>query len=554
MASEQPFAEQASRQPSESCGDSGDEIVTRQPDRIEAWSRAFVVNLLWIALGAGALVLQFLRVFDGLYLSESMDLAQLGRHLAAGQGFVTTFLRPVEVVLYPQVPAPEILHAPLYPLLLGLVFGILPQSDEVVAGVSGFFFIATFLLIYLLASKLFDRGAGILAAVLFALNALALGYAVSGLHITLWAFLLTLVVYLLYVNRGSSRCSLAAGAVLGLGCLTEYMTFALIVPALIAAYYAQSERRRRHLGWFAAGLIAVMIPWWVRNSLVARDPFFTLERYLIAMFTGAHPGHTLFRAADPSALNVWQLLAAAPRQIAAKAILGLASGYRTIPPLVGLYVVGFFVAAVMRPLGAPRRNLVRKAALLFLVFLGVIGALHNPTAELFFVLVPLIVALCGGYFTMLAREWIPAPRWRAFALVLFVTVSAYPALVSWALPQPKAISSKRNLDHLRQALPEKAVVVTDAPWAVAWYANRAAVWLPLAPKDFEAVDRRIGVDAIYFSTLLASYPAMEQALMWQRIYAERAAPPSFEAAALPEPGEVLLVKAVQSLRRGGPRH
>jgi len=543
VASEQPFTEQASRQPSESNGDSADEIVTRRPDRIEAWSRRFVLNFLWIAVGAGALVLQFLRAFDGLYLSESMNFAQLGRHLAAGHGFVTTFLRPVEVALYPRVPAPEILHAPLYPLLLGMVFEILPESDEVVAGVSACFFIATFMLIYLLASKVFDRGAGILAAVLFALNALALGYAVSGLHVTLWAFLLTLVVYLLYTNRGSSRRSLAAGAVLGLCWLTEYMTLALIVPALAAAYYAHSESRRRHLGWFAAGLIAIMIPWWVRNLLVARDPFFTLERYLIAMFTGAHPGHSLFRAADPSALNLWQLLAAEPRQVLMKAILGLASGYRTIPPLVGLYVVGFFVVAMMRPLAAPRQNLVRKVALLLLVFLGVVGAVHNPSAELFFVLVPLIVALCAGYFMILAREWIPALRWRAGAVAVFVAISAYPALVSWALPQPKAISSRRNLEHLQQALPEKAVVVTDAPWAVAWYAKRAAVWLPLEPKDFEAVDRKIGIDAIYLSTLLPTYPAAEPALMWQRIYAARAAPPGFEAAALPEPGEVLLIKA-----------
>ena len=515
----------------------------RRVDRIEAWSRNFVAHLLWICLGAAALSLQFLRSFDGLYLSEAMDLAQVGRHLAAGQGFVTTFLRPVEVALYPQVPAPEIVHAPLYPLVLGLVFEVLPQSDAVVAGVSAFFFFATFVLIYLLASKVFDRATGVLAAALFGLNALALGYAVTGLHITLWAFLLTLVVYLLYINPGSVRMSTAAGAALGLCWLTEYMTLALIIPALIAAYYAQSEQRRRHLGSFALGLVVVMIPWWVRNLFVAHDPFFTLERYLLVMFTDAHPGHTLFRAVNASALSLWSLLGHDPGQIVKKAILGLASGYRTVPPLVGLYVVGFFVVAMMRPLAALRQNLVRKVALLFLVFLGVIGALYNPSAEIFFVLVPLIIALCGGYFKMLARDWIPTARWQAVAAVIFVLVSAYPALVLWAVPQPKAVSSRLNIEYLDQALPQKAVVVTDIPWAVAWYAKRPAVWLPLEPQDFEAVQRKIGVDAVYFSTLLQTYPPSEQALMWQRMYAAHAGPAGFEAAALPEPGEVLLVRA-----------
>jgi 4-amino-4-deoxy-L-arabinose transferase-like glycosyltransferase len=538
-----------------------DEIVTSKPDCIEAWSRTMLMHLLWVGTAAIALGLQFVRGFDGLYLSQAMDLAQIARHLSAGHGYVTSFLRPVAIGLYPHAPAPEICNAPLYPLMLGLVFGALPQTDAVVAGVSAFFFAATVGMIYLLASRVFDRAVGILAAVIFALNGQALVYAISGLHVTLWAFLLALAVYLAYASHDSAPRSIAAGAVLGLAWLTEYMTFALVIPMLLTAYYAHSTpaahrpSRLRRLAWFALGLVAVAIPWWVRNSIVAHDPFFTLQRYTLAMFTSAHPGFTLFRSTDSSALGLSSLVASAPLSLVKKWILGLASAHRTLPMLVGPYVIGFLVVALLRPLGAPRRNQVRTATILLLVFLAIIGAFFNPTAELFFVVAPLVTVLCGGYFVMLLRGWVKRPGRQALAYGVFVVVAAYPALMSWAAPQPPVRVNRVNLDFLSRALPPKAILVTDAPWAVAWYADRSAVWLPLTPEDFETVQKRLGVDAVYFTSLLATYPPSESAQIWQSIFAARAAPPGFAAELLPQPGEALMVRgggpagAAQSLPR-----
>jgi 4-amino-4-deoxy-L-arabinose transferase-like glycosyltransferase len=523
--------------------DNGDRIVTRKPDRIEALSRRFVLHLLWAGAGVVALVAQFGRVFDGLQLSGAMDLAQLGRHLAAGHGYVTSFLRPIEVALYPQVPAPEIYTAPLYPLLLALSFGALPLTDAVVAGVSALFFLATLVLVYLLGAKMFDRASGILGAVLFAVSTQAAAYAVSGLHLTLWAFLLLLTIYLLYTDRESAKRTLVAGAVFGLCWLTEYMTWALIVPVLVAAYLLHGDRRLRHLGWFAAGLVVVMIPWWVRNAIVTGDPFFTLERYLVAVLPATHPGYTLFRSTDVSALNLPALIAAEPRQIIRKEIVGLVSAYRAIPMLVGLWVIGFFVAAAMRRLPDARENAMRGTVFLLVAFLAVIGAAHNPSAELFFVLVPPLLVLCGGYFVMLMREWIAPLRGRIIAVAVFVAIAAYPTVVSWITPQPRAGVTDINLAYLKQALPSQAVVVTDVPWAVAWYADRPAVWLPLTSDDFDAVSRRIGVDAVYFSTLLQTYPGTERALMWQQMYAARVPPPGFTPSDLPQPEEALFVRA-----------
>jgi hypothetical protein len=545
------LAEQTDKRLRNTETDDGDEIVVRPPDRVEAWSRAFVLHLVWIGATAVAVAFQFVRVFDGLYLSDAMDLAQLGRHLAAGQGYVTTILRPIQVSLYPHVPAPELFHPPLYPLVLALVFGALPQSDAVVAGVSAFFFIATVAMIYMLASRMFDRSIGALAAVLFALNAQALTYAVSGLHVTMWAFLLTVFAYLMYANPGSLKRTLAAGAVLGLCWLTEHMTCALIIPGLIIAYYGQSERKVRHLVCFAAGVVVVMAPWWVRNFLVAHDPFFNFERYELVMFTGAHPGYTLFRSAEGSALSLISLIGESPLSILKKAVLGLGSAYRTVAPLVGLYIVGFFVVAMMRRLAGARRTLVRNLAIVLLVFLALFGALYNPSAELFFVLVPLIVVLCAGYFMALSREWIKSSGGQGAAAIILVIVVAYPAVLSWVAPPAKVGANQANLRYLQEMVPEKAVIVTDAPWAVAWHARRPALWLPLTPNDFKSLDRKLKFGAVYFSSLLPTYPATERAQVWQQLYFQRATPPGFVPVPL-RGGELLSVGQAPS-EGGGTR-
>lgn len=48
----------------------------------------------------------------------------------------------------------------------------------------------------------------------------------------------------------------------------------------------------------------------------------------------------------------------------------------------------------------------------------------------------------------------------------------------WPYYVPQALASLHN------ALDEKEVIVTDIPWATAWYADRVSVWLPKNKKQF----------------------------------------------------------------------
>jgi hypothetical protein len=41
---------------------------------------------------------------------------------------------------------------------------------------------------------------------------------------------------------------------------------------------------------------------------------------------------------------------------------------------------------------------------------------------------------------------------------------------------------------LRGVVPEQQIIVSDQPWAVAWYADRISVWLPPSVEGFEKME------------------------------------------------------------------
>src|SRR5438445_167888 len=112
-----------------------------------------VQTAVWnIELGRGKIVLQRIvlvlvviafslvytaRQFRGLEKREAMDMAQLARHIARGEGFTTSFIRPVslwQLKMYrtdhdPHFENhPDTWNPPLYPLALAGMFRLLPQK------------------------------------------------------------------------------------------------------------------------------------------------------------------------------------------------------------------------------------------------------------------------------------------------------------------------------------------------------------------------------------------------------------------------------------------
>src|SRR5436190_20542720 len=100
------------------------------------WSLPAVLAGLALSLAPPVLMLIVVAAkFQGLGDALALDHAQLARHLARGDGWVTSFVRPLCLTFHAALrPAPDLTSAPLHPLFLALAFRFFAATDRVVAG------------------------------------------------------------------------------------------------------------------------------------------------------------------------------------------------------------------------------------------------------------------------------------------------------------------------------------------------------------------------------------------------------------------------------------
>lgn len=522
--------------------------------RLDKAARQVVIHLAWFAPALILLALFFQHNFAGFYRAEAMDTAQAARNISDGRGFSTDFIRPLSLASQPIAERmPDLCQPPLPPLLLGLVFTVFPAADSTVALVSCFFFFLTVLLAFVWARQLFGLNVAILSALLLALNLALLEITLFGALVSLGAFLLTLLLFLSFRHSGNPKSSFGIGLLFGLSFLTEYASL-LLLPALLWLLIATlRERRWSHLGAFLLGSFLVLAPWAIRNYRLTGLPWSSLRWYSLAMFGNTYPGSSLLREIVPPEGGLLAFIFSHPGEMAKKSLWALRSLYTSLPIVCGLYVVPFFIAGMLQPLEEARLRNLRKCLYAALLLIAIGSAVTTGAAEWLSPLVPLVVIFSAFSFEKLLASAGLGERRRILARALLLVAAALPLITNLLLPTARPVPRRGNLQQLARSLPRETLVATDIPWAVAWYANRTAVWLPNAPvkqgnqvidptqtEGFRALDgpkHRIG--AIFLSSHLASLPAGEGLAGWQGL---RTAPRGFRLEAVLDGGEVLLTR------------
>jgi Dolichyl-phosphate-mannose-protein mannosyltransferase len=368
-------------------------------------------------------------------------------------------------------------------------------------------------LTYLIARRLFDRRVGVTAAALFVLSETICQYAISGLSVMLAMLWLSLATFALLVAadlRAQDRrplsallLTLAAGALLGLAFLTKYAAGWLLVPACILAWRLWGGQRG---GWIALGMtalfLAVATPWMARNYWLSNNPL-GLATTSIYEKVPALLRNSLERSLDPG------FGAVDFKQVAAKTTRNIHEVWIESPWVTGGGIIlAFFVVALFHRFRRPTVNRFKwftlgSAALLFIVtcMVGLQPRPPNSLAQegnLLVLLTPLVTMYAAAlFFTLLDRLQIYIPVWRGCVIALFMSTTALPVLIAlapslqvfylfgpladrYAYPPyypPKIAEAAGYLDP-------KEFMVSDQPWAVAWYGDRRCIWIPVNPKQF----------------------------------------------------------------------
>lgn len=505
--------------------------------RLQEWIHKFtegsgnrflqVVLVFFIMLGLA--VWYNAAAFKNLSSIEGMDAAQVGRNLAEGRGFTTQFVRPFSMRLLKQHRAdkdavlnawhPDLANPPLYPLVLALAMKLNPfgwpdvrpeteggrnfsvfAPDLWIAMVNQLLFFIAVWLVFRLGRRLFDDGVGWVSAAVFAGADLFWRFSASGQSTMLLVVLFLLLVEVLAriepeTKDGATRgtgwlmgMAVLAGALVGLAGLTRYGFAWVIFPVSIFLGSLPSPKR---LGMAAVAVLAfmmVMAPWVTRNFMVSGTPFGTAG-YAVLQNTALFSEHQLERSlnADFSLMTggmLWHKLWAGLREIVEK----------DLPRLGGSWVSAFFLVGLLVPFRNTTLRRLRTFLVITLALMTAVQALgrtglsvESPevtTENLLVVVAPAVFLFGVSLFFMLLEQFGAAmPAFRLFAVGVFVGLASLPLLLSLLMPVPTAVAYPPYYPPYIQEkaawIEEDGLLMSDFPWAVAWYGRRQSVWLSL---------------------------------------------------------------------------
>ena len=490
-------------------------------------------------------VLYDLRAYRNFSTPEAMDTAQLARNIADGKGYTTSFIRPLSLYLVQrntearqagapvragadfaqiQAPHPDLANPPVYPVMLAGLMKVLPfhfdvetkkkfwsdggrfqryQPEFLIAVFNEILLLVVMALTFLLARKLFDPAAAWLSALLVLGCALLWRFSVSGLSTLLLMVIFLGLTWSALKTEELARepqprpewllaLAVAAGLLAGVGALTRYAFGWVIIPVMVFLALFGGQRRIWQVTAALGAFAIVLTPWVIRNWMVSGTPFGTAG-YAIA--EGAtFPGTVLERSAHPDLTYVFLL-----KPIIHKFFSNLRSVFENdLLKLGGSWAVMFFLTGLLLGFRSTPARRMRSFLLMCLGTFIVFQALgqtelstESPevnSENLIVLTVPLVFIYGVVFFLTLLRQMkLPVAQMHYAVTALFVAVSCLPMIFTLCAPKvlPVAFPPYYPPDIQKTAgwMKENELMMSDVPWAVAWYGHHQCVWLTLNTQD-----------------------------------------------------------------------
>jgi len=313
-----------------------------------------------------------------------------------------------------------------------------------------------------------------------------------------------------------------AGVFAGLCFLCRYSFGIFVFPALV--YYAVSFRQKRavFLSVFISVFIVTVMPWLIRNAVVAGNPFFSLGTYNLFAYTNAFPAHEYMRSFSAEALSK----AVSLSDVMGKTVTGLKAGYLSLINLSDNFLICFIVAAVFYSFADRKINRFRPLVYSLFVFVIIAAAAFFPSGNNLSVFVPFFVIISSGFFVKALCDFNKPKMLKSWvAVIVMVVIFILPPFIfsitrkNRSLPyyifNDKKTGLVNAVTEAMGKIPEDTLIVSDVPWAVAWYGNVKTIWLPWDIGEFRNLSEKgYNMEYAFFSSMLLSYPNMPE---WRNI-------------------------------------
>lgn len=443
-------------------------------------------------------------------------------------------------------PHPDIVNPPVFPLLEAGVFSLLPPNvwtvtqgryvpEFAIAVLNQLILLLTVWVTFLVGRQLFDQTVGWLSALLvFGCDPLW-QYSVSGLSTNLQVLILLGIVACLLSVEENSRLyypplgdmfvkALAAGLLAGLGFLTRYSLGWVIVPVVIYLALFGGDRRRGLALVSVGGFLLLAGPWVARNYVVSGVPF-GLAGFRPAEGTLSFPGSTLEQLLHPVIANVFSPPAYMDKLLNNFQDLFLDK----LAHLAGSWTAMLFLTGLLMSFrGYSARRMRYFVLFCILIFIVVEAVGRTPADEaaslnpgnLLVLLTPLIAMYATVFFLQFAggthtrggflvnfldKQTVPLGQLRILMGGVFVAICSLPLI--YALTGSQVRSSAYppyyppDLKRLATWMKPDELVMSDIPWAIAWYGRREAIWTTANCTDqfYSFNDFERPINALYLS-------------------------------------------------------
>lgn len=508
-----------------------------------------IIHVVLFALFAVAMAaLTTFTNFQGLKDARAMEEAQLARNLVVHGRLLTQAVAPLSIGHMAERDPdslgriqdhPDLFHPPVWPVLLGALLRVagsteagvptaaqVSPGDYLPVGLSHFFTILSTLWVWAIGRKLFDARVANLSAGAFLVSDIVWRASLQGGSLSAAIFFsLGAVMAALWTAERASAAPpgsntpppsvwrwlppLALSALLTAATiLTRYAMSPLILAVFL--YIGLSRHQRSWslalLYFLLVGLF--MMPWIARNMAISGRSFGLAPLTLYA-HSLLFPGDSLFRMLNPelpdfsAALYAIQLKVMSNlREFMAQGF-GLSSG-GILWALFGAMYLHRFVRPSSRRL---RWCLLPAAAGLVLVA----AAYGAETPSTLLVLWPLAIPYAWAFFlVLLDRLQFEVRFFAAAALSVVMFLAGLPLLLNVLPPRtglPYPPYFHRYIGWVSSMTAPDECMITDIPWAVAWYGGTTAIRLPRhMDLFFEIHENHHPVAVAYFTTVTRNKP------------------------------------------------
>lgn len=471
--------------------------------------------------------------YRGLSEPVAMDQAQIARSVANGEGFCTSLLRPIEVkgaADHFKGQALDFSHfrdsnyAPLniYAMALGLKLtgfhdfdncrmeegeGYIYEGDRVVSAISMIFFLIAMLLSYLLIMRLFDEVVAGCTVTLLTLSNLMLDYATSALPQMLMLCCMTgALLFVASAVKYYNKANLPKAFLmisLSFVCITLLSLSAWMGLCCAAGLLLFCAMYFRPCGSFVAAGILILGLGLLLPAMGNNDATGTiLGNAYYGIYNSFGGGEeAVMRSATP--FNIPLNKANFVLRLVGYAASQFGSMYNNLGSIA---VTPFFLLALFNKYKKKEVEGCKWAVFSMWCFACIGMALYGVNTPLNasqtgILFAPVFTAYgLTLVFNFIARLKLSQGSFnvaRGLAMFFLVVISAGPMLASLPMdiymgfwlggkgrPQfPPYYPTALNGKLVDMTAPDQ-IIATDQPWAVAWYANRKALWLPQRISDF----------------------------------------------------------------------